>query len=546
MPRNGSGVMSKPPNTTAQPNTTILSAMFNSVIDDIIADLNNPRPITSGGTGASSVEGARAALGLDQKFIITSKNAAYTADASNNNGLIIVTATATIALTSAGTLGSGWHTMVAAKGGVATIDPSGTQKINGALTLVLQDGQTAFIYCTAASGDEFSAIVFNSARRPFAEKSANYTIGLADDGGELVFTSAATAAFSPVATLGTAYRVRVRATNGDVVLDPDASEQINGATTLVLKSGQSADITCNGTLLRAAIFGDTLSGPQLQGFATGLTLATNATDAANDIDFGAGAATSDTSPFNLMQFSALTKRLDATFTAGNNGGMLDTGAVGNGTYYFFGIERSDTRATDYLASLSSTAPTMPANYDRKKLIGQVTRASAANLPPWSLISTGINGLASVAPSGTSVNSPAIPASAKRIHLVVNAVTFSGNSAPILRVQTASGIIATGYASSVGVMVTGGAATTVSSTGFQLEANAAATTGPWSGIVTLTRVGIGVNVWAVSGQIVNGTGGRVNVPSGIIALTEPLTGLTYTTTTGTPTMSGTSLNVLWEA
>lgn len=62
MPRNGSGVMSKPAGTTAVPNTTIESAKYNATIDDIIQDLNNARPITSGGTGATSVAAAQTAL----------------------------------------------------------------------------------------------------------------------------------------------------------------------------------------------------------------------------------------------------------------------------------------------------------------------------------------------------------------------------------------------------------------------------------------------------------------------------------------------------
>jgi len=64
MPRNGSGVMSKPAGTTFVPNTTIESAKVNSLADDIISDLNAARPITAGGTGATSVSAARTALAV--------------------------------------------------------------------------------------------------------------------------------------------------------------------------------------------------------------------------------------------------------------------------------------------------------------------------------------------------------------------------------------------------------------------------------------------------------------------------------------------------
>lgn len=64
LPRNGSGVYSKPAGTTAVAGTAIESAKYNSVIDDLATDANTPRPIVSGGTGASTVLAAQAALGL--------------------------------------------------------------------------------------------------------------------------------------------------------------------------------------------------------------------------------------------------------------------------------------------------------------------------------------------------------------------------------------------------------------------------------------------------------------------------------------------------
>ncbi|MBW9076955.1 hypothetical protein JNB84_03240 [Rhizobium pusense] len=64
MPRNGSGVYSKPAGTTAVPNTTIESAKFNQVVDDIAQDLNYPRPISAGGTGGETVSQALTNLGF--------------------------------------------------------------------------------------------------------------------------------------------------------------------------------------------------------------------------------------------------------------------------------------------------------------------------------------------------------------------------------------------------------------------------------------------------------------------------------------------------
>src|SRR4029077_9987022 len=63
MPRDGSGVYSTPAGTHGTPKTTILSAAYNNNVDDVAVDLNTPRPIVAGGTGAATAAGAMAALG---------------------------------------------------------------------------------------------------------------------------------------------------------------------------------------------------------------------------------------------------------------------------------------------------------------------------------------------------------------------------------------------------------------------------------------------------------------------------------------------------
>lgn len=65
MPRDGSNVYSKPAGTTAVANTTIESAKYNEVIDDLVVDANTPRAISVGGTGSSNAAAARTALGLE-------------------------------------------------------------------------------------------------------------------------------------------------------------------------------------------------------------------------------------------------------------------------------------------------------------------------------------------------------------------------------------------------------------------------------------------------------------------------------------------------
>lgn len=105
----------------------------------------------------------------------------------------------------------------------------------------------------------------------------------------------------------------------------------------------------------------------------GLVPSNNAGDATNDLDFTAGQCRDATNAQNII-VAALTKQSDVAWAVGTNQGMLDSGAVGNNEYYVWAILRSDTGVTDLLSSLSSTAPTMPANYDYKRLVGYFLRA----------------------------------------------------------------------------------------------------------------------------------------------------------------------------
>lgn len=113
-----------------------------------------------------------------------------------------------------------------------------------------------------------------------------------------------------------------------------------------------------------------------KGHLFGLTLANNGSDATNDIDFAAGQCV-DSTGAAFWASSALTKRLDATFVAGNNAGGLDTGVASNTTYHCFAIRKDSDGSGDFLFSLSATAPTMPTGYTYFRRIGSILRESGA-------------------------------------------------------------------------------------------------------------------------------------------------------------------------
>lgn len=223
----------------------------------------------------------------------------------------------------------------------------------------------------------------------YAAKSGNYTAVANDSNAVHRFTATATLTLTAAATLGADWHYTVIADGGDVTIDPNASETIDGATTLVVPNGYSAFIICNGSAfftdkLWAAV--KNLSQLAPAGHLYGLTLSNNVSDATNDIDIAAGDAASDgTTKYLMTLASALTKRLDAAWAVGTNQGGLDTGSKASSTTYFVWlIQRSDTGVVDALFSTSSTSPTMPTNYDRKRLIGVIMTDGSSVIRPFTM------------------------------------------------------------------------------------------------------------------------------------------------------------------
>ncbi|RWB05481.1 MAG: hypothetical protein EOQ39_22340 [Mesorhizobium sp.] len=101
MPRAG-GVYSAPPGTAGTPNTTIESAKYNALVADLVADANAARPLTAGGSGATTPVG-----GSDNfNAAGTSMASAATVNLANATG-VAVTITGTVAITAFGTVAAG-------------------------------------------------------------------------------------------------------------------------------------------------------------------------------------------------------------------------------------------------------------------------------------------------------------------------------------------------------------------------------------------------------------------------------------------------------
>ncbi len=264
-------------------------------------------------------------------------------------------------------------------------------------------------------------------------KSAAFDCVVGDNQSIYNVTGAYTASPDPAATLGNGWLAIFHANGGDVTIDPDGAELINGAATLVVPNGSLALVFCTGSAF-VAVFLEKAQGilkslgtakgsllvwtasgvvaelaagannkllmadsaqagglkwdlpvysglnplPLPKGFLTADNMA-NGGDATNDIDFGAVVARDSTDVANIIA-AAMTKQLDAAWAAGSNAGGRDTGAIANGTWHCFVIRKDSDGSGDFLFSTSATAPTMPAGYTYFRRIGSVLRESATLIP----------------------------------------------------------------------------------------------------------------------------------------------------------------------
>ncbi len=111
-----------------------------------------------------------------------------------------------------------------------------------------------------------------------------------------------------------------------------------------------------------------------------VNLSNNTTDAAHDIDLSAGGCFDSALTEPMVLASTLVKQIDAAWAVGTNAGGMDTGAFAASTLYaVWLIKRTDTGVVDALFSLSFTSPTMPTNYDKKRLIGYVVTDEVSNI-----------------------------------------------------------------------------------------------------------------------------------------------------------------------
>jgi hypothetical protein len=218
-------------------------------------------------------------------------------------------------------------------------------------------------------------------------KTTTYTVAVGDD-GKLIAADATAGAFTitlPVAaTAGDGFEisvVKIDSSANAVTIDGDGSETINDESDLDLADQfDAAVLRSDGSEWFTTVRPSSITTPLPRGYIDGFTISNNGADAEHDIDIATGAARDEDNEANLSLSTTLTKAIDAAWAVGDGNGGLDTGSVGNATwYYVWLIRRSDTGVVDALFSTSSSSPTMPTNYDQRRLLGAVFTNSSANI-----------------------------------------------------------------------------------------------------------------------------------------------------------------------
>lgn len=177
------------------------------------------------------------------------KTALYTTTVADRGQLIDCTSgTFTITLLAAASAGRGFEQPIKNSGtGLITIDGNAAETLDGAATMLLFPGDSAYLVC---DGTNWKTVGRFRNSLPTSTKTGAYTVVEADRGTLVDCTSGTfTLTLTAAATLGNGFVFTARNTgSGVVTLDANAAETIDGGLTLILPPGGSTlELYCDGS-----------------------------------------------------------------------------------------------------------------------------------------------------------------------------------------------------------------------------------------------------------------------------------------------------------
>ena len=144
-------------------------------------------------------------------------------------------------------------------------------------------------------------------------------------------------------------------------------------------------------------------------------------------------------------------------------------------------------------------------------------------------------------SGTAIDFTSIPSWAKRITIMLNAVSTTGSSIFQIQVGTSSGIVNTGYSSFSSYTTSATTVTASGNTGLILKSTISASSQTNGSIVISNLNG---NIWVLNGLYSDGIIG-VGYASTAISLVSNLDRVRLTTLVGTDTFDAGTINIFYE-
>ena len=219
---------------------------------------------------------------------------------------------------------------------------------------------------------------------PINTSNANQILVINSDGTNLTTANLADVGITPVSVYAKSLLDDVNSSQARATLD---AQQLNANLTALAGLTGALNKLFYFTNAGAMAVRDLFATNTTQGVAylnNSITISNNATDANNDIDFTAGNF-QFTDGSGQAVISALTKRLDASWTAGTNQGGLDAGSKANSTWYHcYAIYNPTSGVSDAIFSANATTPTLPSGYTKYYLIESIKTDESGNILAFSM------------------------------------------------------------------------------------------------------------------------------------------------------------------
>lgn len=240
---------------------------------------------------------------------------------------------------------------------------SGTARTDAITVGQVQDNQFLYLGTTSGSADAYTlapspAITAYTATQQFTAK--------------ISATNLTTTPYLQVSAIAnpatTAVIKKLSATKTEIAVE--ASDLlINGIYDFKRNSANDAWIVLNPEKAFYNFTNGTKATTTTQGVAflsNPITISNNATDANNDIDFSAGNFQFSDGSGQAVATAIMTKRLDATWSAGTNQGGLFSGTKAINTWYYpFKIFNPTTNVEDAGFDISSSGANIPSGFTKR-------------------------------------------------------------------------------------------------------------------------------------------------------------------------------------